>query len=49
MFSFYEELPVKLLDDTDVESYFYHNIVNFSQSQRRIKRVRKGFKKVFFN
>ena len=48
LFSFFEEILVKLLDDTNVVSYFYNNIVNFSQSQHRIKRVRRGSNKKSF-
>ena len=35
----------KLLDETDVDSYFYHNILAISQSHHRISRVRKGTNK----
>ena len=30
------------MDETDVDSYFYHNIFDISQSQHRIVRVSKG-------
>ena len=43
--SFYEEIPEEFLDETDVDSYFYHNIVNISQSQHRIVRVTRGSNK----
>ena len=35
-YSFYEEIPEEFLDETDVDSYFYHNIFDISQSQHRI-------------
>ena len=36
------------LDETDVISYFYHNIFNISQSQHRIVRVSRGSNKKSF-
>ena len=41
-FSFYEEIPEEFLNETDVDSYFYHNIFDISQSQHRIVRVDRG-------
>ena len=48
LFSFYEEVPEEFLDETDVDSYFYHNIFDISQSQHRIVRVSRGSKKRSF-
>ena len=45
--AFYEEIPEEFLDETDVDSCFYHNIFNISQSQHRIVRVSRGSKKSF--
>ena len=45
LFSFYEEIPEEFLDETDVDSFFYHNI---SQSQHRIVRVSRGSNKISF-
>ena len=45
IYSFYEEKPEELLDKTDVDSYFYHNIFDISQSQHRIVRVGRGSEK----
>ena len=42
LYSFYEEIPEDFLDETDVDSYFYHNIFEISQSQHRIVRVSRG-------
>ena len=42
LYSVYEEIPEKFSDETDVDSYFYHNILDISQSQHRIVRVSKG-------
>ena len=36
------------MDETDVDSYFYHNIFDISQSQHRLVRVRKGSNKKKF-
>ena len=48
LYSIYEEKPEECLDETDVDSYFYHNILDFSQSHHRIVRVSKGSKKKSF-
>ena len=45
LFSVYEEIPEEFLDETDVDSYFYHNILDISQSHHRIVRVSKGSSK----
>ena len=47
-YSFYEEIPEEFLDETDVDSYFYHNIFDISQSQHRILRVSRGSNKKSF-
>ena len=48
LYSFYEEIPEKCLDETDVDSYFYLNIFDISQSQHPIVRVSKGSNKILF-
>ena len=48
LYSFYEEIPEEFLDETDVDSYFYHNIIDISQSQHRIVRVSWGSNKKSF-
>ena len=48
LYSVYEELPEDFLDETDGDSYFYHNILDFSQSHHRIVRVSKGSNKKSF-
>ena len=40
--SFYEEIPEEFLDETDADSFFYHNIFDISQSQHQIVRVSRG-------
>ena len=47
-YSFYEEIPEQFLDETDVDSSFYHNIFDITQSQHRIVRVRRGSNKKSF-
>ena len=42
LYSFYEELPEEFLDETDVDSFFYHNIFDISLSQHRIVRASRG-------
>ena len=48
LFSVSEELPEEILDETDVDSYFYHKILHISQSHHRIVRVSKGSNKKSF-
>ena len=48
LYSIYEEIPEEFLDETDVDSYFYHNILDISQSHNRIVRVSKGSNKNSF-
>ena len=40
--SFYEEKPEGVLDDTDVDSCFFHNTFDIFQSQHRLVRNSKG-------
>ena len=47
-YSIYEETPGEFLDETDVDSYFYHNILDISQFHHRIVRVSKGSNKKTF-
>ena len=48
LYSFYEEVPEEFLEETDVDSYIYHNIFEISQSQHRIVRVSRGSSKKSF-
>ena len=48
LYSIYEEIPEEFLDETDVDSYFYHNIFVNSNSQHRIVRVSRGSNKKSF-
>ena len=47
-YSIYEEKPEEFLDETDIDRYFYHNILDISQSQHRVVRVSKGSTKKSF-
>ena len=47
-YSKYEELPEEFFDETDVDSYFYHNFLDTSESHHRIVRVSKGSNKKSF-
>ena len=48
LYSIYEEIPEEFLDETDVDCYFFHNILYISQSHNRIVRVSKGSNKKSF-
>ena len=48
LYSFYEEIPEEFLDETDVDSYFYHKIFVICHSQHRIVRVSRGSNKKSF-
>ena len=48
LYSVYEEKQEVFLDETDVDSYFYHNILDISQSDHRTVRVSKGSDKKSF-
>ena len=48
LYSFGEELPEEILDEPDVDRYFYHNNFDSSQSQHRIVRVIRGSNKKSF-
>ena len=47
-YSTYEKIPEEFSDETDVDSHFYHNILDISQSHHRIVRVSKGSNKKLF-
>ena len=44
----YEKKPEEFLYETDFDSYFYHNVLDISQSHHRIVRVSKGSNKKSF-
>ena len=48
LYSFYEEKPEEFLDESDADSYIYHNNFDISQSQHRIVRVSRGSNKKSF-
>ena len=48
LYSVYEEIPDEFLNETDVDSYFYHNILDISQPHHRIVPVSKGSNKKSF-
>ena len=48
LYSIYEETPEEILDGTVVDSYFYNNVLDISQSHHRIVRVSKGSNKKSF-
>ena len=48
LYSFSEEIPEEFLDETDIDKFFYRNIFDIFQSQRRIVRVGRGSNKKSF-
>ena len=48
LYTLYEEVPESFLDETDVDSYFYHNILDISQTGTRLVRLSKGSNKNLF-
>ena len=48
LYTSYEEVAVSFLDETDVDSYFYHNIWEMALIDNRIVRVSKGSNKKSF-
>ena len=47
-YSIYDEIPEEFLDETDVDSYFYHNIFDIYLSRHRIVRVSRCSNKKLF-
>ena len=41
LYSIYEEIPEEFLEETDVDSYFYHNFLDISQSHHRVVELAK--------
>ena len=48
LYTIYEQVPERFLDETDVESYFYHNILDIALVDNRIVRVGQGSNKKIF-
>ena len=48
LYTIYEDVAENFLDETDVDSYFYHNILDIALMDNRIDRVSKGSNKNFF-
>ena len=48
IYSFYEKIPEEFLDETDVDSYFYHNLFDISQSHHPIVQVSRVSNKKSF-
>ena len=36
LYSIYEETPEVLLDEADIDSYFYHRVLNITKKQNRL-------------
>ena len=48
LYSIYEDVPEQTLDETDADSYFYHNILDVTKTDNGLVRVSKGSKKNLF-
>ena len=48
LYSIYEDVPEQTLDEADVDSYFYHNILDVIKTDNRLVRVSKWFNKNLF-
>ena len=48
LYAIYEEVPESVLDETDVDSFFYQNIWDIALIDNRIVRVSKGSNKKIF-
>ena len=48
LYTNYKEVPETFLDETDVDSYFYHNILDIALMDYRIDRVSKSSNKKDF-
>ena len=42
LYNIYEEVPESFLDETDVDNYFYHNILDIAPIDNASARVSKG-------
>ena len=49
LYSIYEEIPEDLLDEADIDSYFYHSILNITKKENRLVRLSKTSNKNSFN
>ena len=45
LYSIYKDVPEQTLDEADVDSYFYHNILDVAKTDNRLIRVSKGSNK----
>ena len=48
LYSIYEDVPEQTLDEADVDSYFYRNILDITNTENRLVRVSKGSNKNLF-
>ena len=49
LYSIYDEIPEDLLDEADIDSYFYHSILNITKKESRLVRLSKTSNKNSFN
>ena len=49
LYSIYEEIPEDLLDEADIDFYFYHSILNITKKEDRLVRLSKTSNKKSFD
>ena len=49
LYSIYGEIPEDLLDEADIDSYFYYSILNITKKENRLVRLSKTSNKNSFN
>ena len=49
LYSIYKKIPENLLDEADIDSYFYHSILNISKIENRLVRLSKTSNTNSFN
>ena len=47
LYSIYEETPEDLLDEADIDSFFYHSILNNTEKENRLVRLSKTSNKTY--
>ena len=49
LYSINEEFPEDLLDEADIDTYFYHSILNIAKKENSLVRLSKTSNKISFN
>ena len=43
LYTIYEDLPDSFLDESDIDSYFYHNILDVAEIKKALNSVQQRF------